>query len=368
MSLRRRLQGSRERSAQERAKRREERRRAARAKRVATEAKPSRTEAKRTASEAKRPPDRERKRTPERDRSKAAPRAKGSARRPAAPRRAGALSAEARKLGGGVTSVGTELLKLGREMLVIPAQLWLGAAEGAGDFVLRVWRGALRPALVLAWRALRAAVAYCDRHLTPARAVAVVGIVAAVALGASQWLDYHSVSVGTDAYSGSVGVVAPPPEVETEIAGKAHAWVMIPLAVAALAALAFALLRRPRAAALLVPVGVAVIAVALIVDVPEGLDEGTAAVAYDGAEAHLLEGFWVQIAAAAVLIATGLLLPRYLRPAAVRDAKLTGPSLFDRGARAARRHARRAGEARSRLKRPRVRAPRSKRKVQGART
>ena len=74
-------------------------------------------------------------------------------------------------------------------------------------------------------------------------------IVAAVALGASQWLDYHSVSVGTDAYSGSVGVVAPPPEVETEIAGKAHAWVMMPLAVAALAALAFALLRRPRAAA-----------------------------------------------------------------------------------------------------------------------
>ena len=42
-------------------------------------------------------------------------------------------------------------MKLGREMLVIPAQLWLAGAEIAGDFVLRVWRRALRPALVALW-------------------------------------------------------------------------------------------------------------------------------------------------------------------------------------------------------------------------
>ena len=92
-----------------------------------------------------------------------------------------------------------------------------------------------------AGRALEAAAsrrcAFAERHLTPARAVAAVALVAAGALVASQWLDYHAVSVGTDAYSGDVGVVAPAPEVETEIAGNAHAWVMVPLGLAALAVL-----------------------------------------------------------------------------------------------------------------------------------
>jgi hypothetical protein len=347
MSLRKRLQSSRERSAHERSKRRTERRRAERAKRTATPKPRGPVRSERGEGSAKR--------------GRAERRRKGD-------RRTSAASAEARKLASRAAAVGGELLKFGRELLVIPAHLWLRAAEAAGGFVLGVWRRALRPALVVAWRASRAALGFADRHLTPARAVAAVGVVAAVALGASQWLDYHSVSVGTDAYSGDVGAVAPPPEVETEIAGRAHAWIMVPLALTALAAVVLAVSRRPRAAALLVPIGAVVLAIALIIDVPKGLDEGTAAVAYDGAEAHLLEGFWVQIAAGVVLIATGLLLPRYLRPAAARPPELTGPSLFDRGARVARERARRAGDIRSRLKRPRVRVPRPKRKVEGART
>jgi hypothetical protein len=90
---------------------------------------------------------------------------------------------------------------------------------------------------------------------------------------------------------------------------------MVPLAGAALAVLALALTGRPRAARLLIAVGLAAIAISVAVDAPKGLDEGEAAIAYQGAEARLLEGFWVQIAAGAVLIAGGLLLPRYLRPA-----------------------------------------------------
>ena len=54
------------------------------------------------------------------------------------------------------------------------------------------------------------------------------------------------------------------------------------------------------------------IVIALVVDRPTGLDEGSAAINYEGAEARLLEGFWLQIAAGAVLIACGLLLPRYV--------------------------------------------------------
>ena len=255
-------------------------------------------------------------------------------------------------------------MKLGRPVLVIPAQLWLTGAEIAGNFVLKAWRRVLRPALIALWKLLVAAVAFAERHLTPARAVAAVALVAAGALIASQWLDYHAVSVGTDAYSGDVGVVAPAPQVESEIAGNAHAWVMVPLGLAAIAALAFALVKRRRAAALLVPIGVAVIAIALIIDLPKGLDEGAAAIAYDGAEASLLEGFWLQIATGAVLIAAGLMLPRYLRPEPTRAA-LTGPSLVDRAVSAARERAGRASKRRW----PRVKLPsRPKRKVQGART
>ena len=196
-----------------------------------------------------------------------------------------------------------------------------------------------------------------------------VAIVAAGVLAASQWVDYHSVSVGVDAYAGDVGAVAPPPEIESEVAGNAHGWVMVPLAAAALVAIVLAMLGRRRLAGLLIPIGVAVIAIALIVDVPKGLDEGTAAVAYEAVEAELLEGFWLQLAAGIVLIAGGLLLPRYLSPQAAKAqaTPLTGPSLFDRLAAAARRAAgRRPKLSRPRL--PRSRPPRPKRKVQGAGT
>ena len=107
---------------------------------------------------------------------------------------------------------------------------------------------------------------------------------------------------------------------------------MLPLALAGVAVLARALTGRPQAARLLVAVGIAAIAIAVAVDAPQGLDEGEATVTYEGAEARLLEGFWLQIAAGAVLIATGLLLLRFLLPApaawgaAAPDRTGPGPS------------------------------------------
>ncbi len=208
-----------------------------------------------------------------------------------------------------------ELLKLAREMLVIPAQLWMYVAEVVGAAVLRAWRGVVSPILRAAWRVIRAAFAFAQRHVTPARAVAVVAIAAAVGLAASQWLDYRSVTVGNDAYSGGVEAVAPAPDVARDRAGDAHAFVMVPLAVIAFVCVVVAFTGRRRAARLLIGIGIAAIAIAIILDAPKGLDEGTAALAYEGAEAQLLEGFWSQIAAAAVLVACGLILPAYLRPA-----------------------------------------------------
>ena len=76
----------------------------------------------------------------------------------------------------------------------------------------------------------------------------------------------------------------------------------------------------------------------------------------------------MQIAAAAVLIAAGLLLPALPASGGGARAKLTGPSLFDRGARAARRHARRAGAGTLTPQAPAGPGAAPKRKVQGART
>ncbi len=203
----------------------------------------------------------------------------------------------------------------GREMLVIAAQLWLAVAEIAGIAVLFGWRRALRPLLVAVLGLIRAAYRLALRHVTPARAVTAVCLVAIASLAASQWLTYRGISVGTDAYSGGVEAVAPAPEVDRQAAGDAHSWVMLPLALTGLAVLARALTGRPKAARLLVAVGIAAIAIAVAVDAPQGLDEGEATITYEGAEARLLEGFWLQIAAGAVLIATGLLLLRFLLPA-----------------------------------------------------
>ena len=106
---------------------------------------------------------------------------------------------------------------------------------------------------------------------------------------------------------------------------------------------------------LLVPIGLAVIAIVADRRRPEGPRRGRSpTLAYEGASASLLEGFWIQLATAAVLVACGLLLPRYLRPQSARElaaARLTGPTLFERAAAHA---ARRLGERRPSIPRPKV--------------
>ena len=212
----------------------------------------------------------------------------------------------------------TELVKLVREMLAIPAELWLLAAETVGGAVLAVWLRAVVPAVRAGAALVAGAYEAARRHLTPARGLAAVAAAALVALIAAQWLDLSSISVGNDAYAPGVQSVAPAPEVSTERVGEAHAWVMVPLALAGLGLLAAALSGRPAASRLLIVLGIAAIAIALAIDAPKGLDEGTAAIAYEGVEAQLLEGFWLQIACGAVLIAAGLLLPLHLRAGGAR--------------------------------------------------
>src|SRR5262245_35883660 len=106
------------------------------------------------------------------------------------------LAGDARKVAGVAVGVGSELLKLVREMLVIPAQIWLAIAEVAGVAVLFAWRRIVLPALGAVLALARTAYRLGLRHVTPARAVAAVCLVAIVSLAASQWVDYRTISVG----------------------------------------------------------------------------------------------------------------------------------------------------------------------------
>ena len=73
------------------------------------------------------------------------------------------------------------------------------------------------------------------RYVTPVNTVAFVGLVAAVSLGISQFMDYRGVAVGADLYEGEVGTVAPAPLRDVETAGSAHLYLLAPVALAAIA-------------------------------------------------------------------------------------------------------------------------------------
>jgi hypothetical protein len=210
------------------------------------------------------------------------------------------------------------------EVLVLLAQVWIALAEIAGRFVLGLWLRAAWIALA-GGRIAAAGMRIMQRWLRPAHGTLAVAIAALAVLVVSQYVDYRGISVGTREYAGDIEFV-PPPDVGRERTGEAHSWLMVPLAVFGLVAVALAVLGRPRMARLLVPAGVAVLAIAILVDMPQGLDEGSATVAYEGARARLLEGFWAQTVAGAVMVFAGILLPIQLRALGRRTDARGGPS------------------------------------------
>jgi hypothetical protein len=167
----------------------------------------------------------------------------------------------------------------------------------------------------IATRGLDAALVSAEvlrRVVTPLRAAAFVGAAAAVALGASQFVDYRGVAVDASAYAGELGATAPVPITDKESAGSAHLWILLPLAAVALC-LVLVAYRRPRLAPAVAICGVLGLAVAIAIDLPQGLDSGRAGIAFSGTEARLLEGFWAEVSASAVLMLSGALLALYSR-------------------------------------------------------
>jgi len=209
-------------------------------------------------------------------------------------------------------SVAADVVGVAREILRWPARIWMTVAEALGGAILEVWRRAVLPAAKIAWRALRVALAWGERTVTPARGLAVVAVAAAVAMGGSQFGDYRAVEVGTPQYA-KVETVAPAPQVERAKPNSAHGVSVFAIAVACLFVVLFAVWRNWRLARLLLFGGVAVIAISLFVDRPDGLRLGTAGEAYSGAHALLLGPFWVQLFAGATLVVVGPLLAVQLR-------------------------------------------------------
>ena len=159
--------------------------------------------------------------------------------------------------------------------------------------------------------AVGAAVHRLGLVFTPERTLALVAGGAAALLAGSQFADYTGVRIGTPDYA-AVAPGAPPPVVSTAKAGSAHAWALLPAAVLAILATIAAVRGRWQLARVVSLVGVAGLAVALLVDRPKGLREGAAGVEYSGANATLLGGFYVEVAASAVLVLTGWMLANRL--------------------------------------------------------
>ncbi|CAN5628320.1 hypothetical protein BH10ACT11_BH10ACT11_20830 [soil metagenome] len=204
-----------------------------------------------------------------------------------------------------------DIYAISREMLRIPIGAFFAVAEFAGAWVLKAWL-VIWPLLKAAWRVGARVLGFLERELTPARGVALVAIAAAVALGASQFSDYRGVDIGSDAYAG-VSNIAPAPQVELASAGSAHAWLGLPLALIAIGLVVLAFRRRAGLARLLAPLGLVVVAISLLVDLPKGLDEGDASMIYDQVHARLLSGFWTQLSAGVVLVVVGPILAAYLQ-------------------------------------------------------
>jgi hypothetical protein len=264
------------------------------------------------ASRASRPDARERsaKRAEERR-----PAAKPAGRREAATDRAGTIASVAKRSA-------VELTGIARELVRIPAALYMRIAERAGGWVLAAWLLAW-PYLVRVWHLAGRALRWAQRVVTPARVTVAVALLTAVALAGSQWADLSAVSTGVEAYQGLEDVVTAP-EVTTKTVGDAHAWVGVPLAVLAILVIIGSFRGRPGLARLLIPIGIAVIAISLLVDRPEGLDQGNDAVAYQSVRADLLPGFWAQLVSGGVLILLALVLTRVLRPERTPSPKREG--------------------------------------------
>jgi hypothetical protein len=162
---------------------------------------------------------------------------------------------------------------------------------------------------------VRAATALSGR-ITPGRAAAALLVATGACLVASQFIDYRAVEIGQPGYAG-LPEVAEAPTVEPRTAGEAHSYLLVPVGALAAALGLLALRREARRLGLLVAgLGLVSLAVILLVDLPNGLDEGAQTSRFSGTSAVLEDGFYAELAAAGGMVLAGLLY--YARPCRIR--------------------------------------------------
>jgi hypothetical protein len=189
--------------------------------------------------------------------------------------------------------------------------------------------------------------------LTPQRAICLTILACAALLVVAQFVEYRAVEIGQPGYAGLAAAKAP--TVGGETAGEAHAYLLVPLGVLA-AILALAAMRNERRRGLgriVFALGAVALAVALLADLPAGLDASAESTRFSGAEAVLYDGFYAEIAAAAGLMLGGALLVLAPKAAARYHARpcRTRINLLGRAASGLRRRRRRRASSRGRAAR-----------------
>jgi hypothetical protein len=195
----------------------------------------------------------------------------------------------------GARALGTRLRPVGVLVLRLFSRVERGLRKGAAASV----RAATRASAVV----------------TPRRAVCGLIFASAACLVVSQFVSYRGVEIGQAAYAGLPA--ASPPTVDVKVAGEAHSYLLIPLALLAAIAAGAALRTGRRGLGLIISaLGLLGIAVILLVDLPSGLDAGAQTSRFSGAAAVLDDGFYAELAAATGLVLGGLLY--YARPCRIR--------------------------------------------------
>jgi hypothetical protein len=198
--------------------------------------------------------------------------------------------------------------KVGRRLRPLGARFFRGLAASE-KAVRRVARGCARAAT------------RASAVITPERALGAVVFGAAACLIVSQFLDYRAVEIGQPGYVG-LPDVAPPPVVDVETAGAAHAYLLIPLALAAaVLGLAATNRKRRRLGGVVFALGLACLAIVLLVDLPNGLDAGSQTSRFSGATAVLYDAFYAELVASATIALGGLALLVSRQPAPRRSTR-----------------------------------------------
>jgi hypothetical protein len=183
--------------------------------------------------------------------------------------------------------------------------------------------------------------------LTPRRGIGLTIAAAGGLLIVSQFMDYHGVQIGEQVELLDGVQSAPPPTVDLQTAGSAHAYVLVGVGAIVVALGLTMILRGGRAGRLAalgaMVAGAASLAVILLIDLPSGLDVGVLSTRFEAASAVLERGFAAELAAAGGVVLGGVLY--YARPCLIRI------SLSGRAASARRRRPRRRASSPGRVAR-----------------